>query len=320
MKKETARIRELLDKFLNNHCTREEFEELIVLAQDPENERFIKEYNERVWQQGGKPLKEPPSNRNRNVSRSVFLKIAAAVVLIFTVGFVWVKMQLSDDGDPITFRTGNGEVKEIVLPDSTIATLNANSQLTWFPTRFQEERQVDLTGEAYFKVVRKPQPGRRSGELLGFRVKTSKMIIHVTGTEFNVVSRSVNTEVFLQEGSVEYELTDRKTPSEHMVPGEKISINNETGDVVKTGAEDLSTSASWVNGILNYSNKPLGEVLRNLSDLFGVEINCQDEDLISKKINLGVPYMDWDNTRRALEMAINVEFKQEENRYSVIQK
>src|SRR5690606_18213490 len=166
-----------------------------------------------------------------------------------------------------------------------------------------EERQVDLTGEAYFKVVRKPQPGRRSGELLGFRVKTSKMIIHVTGTEFNVVSRSVNTEVFLQEGSVEYELTDRKTPSEHMVPGEKISINNETGDVVKTGAEDLSTSASWVNGILNYSNKPLGEVLRNLSDLFGVEINCQDEDLISKKINLGVPYMDWDNTRRALEMA-----------------
>lgn len=320
MKKETSRIQYLLKKYLNDNCTRAEYEELIKLSQEPENEKYIMENNRITWRDTDQVKhRVPETGRQVHTTWPIVLKIAASLLILVMVGFAL--NQWLNHSEPIVYTTGNGEVKEIVLPDSTRVTLNANSNLVWYPTRFQkEDRLVHLTGEAYFKVTKKARTEGKASEFRGFQVKTSRMTIHVTGTEFNVMARQKNTEVFLQEGSVEYELVDNQSLLEPMSPGEKITIDNQTGNLTKTQSENLSTSASWITGILNYNNKSLGEVLRNLSELFGVEITCEDQDLNSKKINLGVPYKDWENTKRALEMAINVQFKKENDQYSVVQK
>lgn len=320
MKKETPRIRILLSKYLNDQCSREEYEELITLSQTPENEQYFKEINQKIWNWPEDPEKKilpDPGPKNRPM-RSAILKIAASVAILMGAAFslfLWL-----DKSEPIAFTTGNGEVKEIVLPDSTKVTLNANSRLIWTPARSpKEDRLVELIGEAYFRVTRQSEQEANQRRFKGFQVKTSRMTIHVTGTEFNVAARHDNTEVFLQEGSVELELMDREALSEPMVPGQKVTMNNQTGNLKKTESEDLSTSASWITGILSYRDKSLGEVLQNLSELFGVEITCENQTLQEKKINLGVPYMDWENTKRALEMAIGVEISKAGDSYVVFQ-
>jgi ferric-dicitrate binding protein FerR (iron transport regulator) len=174
-----------------------------------------------------------------------------------------------------------------------------------------------LSGEAFFDVAKVPASGGTKKKYRGFQVQTPNMTVHVLGTIFNVVARQVNTEVFLQEGAVELQLPEVKEVLKRMVPGDKVVMDNQTGEITERESENLLTSASWVTGILNYQDKSLGEVLNNLSELFGVEITCEIPALHKKKINLGVPYMDWENTRKALEMSLEVEFRKEGESYRV---
>ncbi len=77
-----------------------------------------------------------------------------------------------------TLYTRNGTQYELQLPDGTHVWLNAASSIT-YPTKFTgNNRDVTITGEAYFEVAR-----NRS---MPFRVKANDMQIEVTGTHFNV--------------------------------------------------------------------------------------------------------------------------------------
>ena len=67
---------------------------------------------------------------------------------------------------------------QLVLSDGTKVWLNAGSKLR-YPERFVgDERQVELSGEAYFDVVH--------DEKAPFIVKTSRSTITVLGTEFGI--------------------------------------------------------------------------------------------------------------------------------------
>lgn len=318
MKIKPQRIHELLIKYRENRCNREEYEELIHLAQMSGNDQVIKEVMRLDWAgQGWEESSERESwpKEDRKPWKSI-LKVAASIAILITAGYILFQWFSSD---PLTYATGNGEVMEITLPDGSEVTLNANSTLTWIMANNNEDRVVELTGEGFFEVTKEKLNADNQEDYRGFQVRTSKMTIHVLGTAFNVASRADNTEVFLQEGSVELELADQQQESRLMIPGDKVTMNNHTGTVSERRSEDILTSASWVTGVLNYHDKSMMEVLQNLSELFGVEISCEDGDLMTKKINLGVPYMDWDNTRKALEMAIEVEFRKEDEKYTVIQ-
>lgn len=314
------RIQDLLIKYRQNRCNREEYEELIALAQASMNAQVIKEVMKEDWaSQQSELINESKiiSQPKRRNWTSV-LKIAATVTILAVAAFVLFQWFSSD---PISYATGNGEVLEVTLPDGSEVTLNANSILTWIPVENPEkDRLVELSGEAFFEIKKMILPSTKEEEHRGFQVKTSKMTIHVLGTSFNVAARKENTEVFLEEGLVQLNLADHADGARRMIPGDKVILDNHTGAVTEKKSEDLSSSASWVTGVLKYHDKSMEEVMRDLSVLFGVEIHCEDPELQTKKINLGVPYMDWENTRRALEMAIEVRITKAGDQYMVVRK
>jgi transmembrane sensor len=89
-----------------------------------------------------------------------------------------------------------GSKSKIRLPDGTEVTLNAGSKLTYRMDYGKTLREVDLSGEGYFKVAKlKEKP---------FIVHTSKANIKALGTEFNVKAYSDENivETILVEGSV----------------------------------------------------------------------------------------------------------------------
>ena len=115
------------------------------------------------------------------------LKIAAVLMVLAGSYFFF----LYDSSTVV--ETLAAEKRELILPDSSFAALNALSRLSFNEKKWKNERKVELDGEAYFRVVKGSQ----------FDVETSSGIVRVLGTEFNVKNRKDYFEVICYEGSVE---------------------------------------------------------------------------------------------------------------------
>ena len=87
---------------------------------------------------------------------------------------------------------GNAETKEISLPESSQVIVNADSRLVYNKNKFNDDRELKLDGEAFFKV----KPGSH------FTVKTDQGTVTVLGTSFNVISRPGIFEVSCHTGKV----------------------------------------------------------------------------------------------------------------------
>jgi ferric-dicitrate binding protein FerR (iron transport regulator) len=95
-----------------------------------------------------------------------------------------------------TLSTPHGGQYQIELPDGTQIWLNAASSLR-FPTAFAgKERRVEITGEAYFEVVRNKN--------IPFIVSVNGAEVQVLGTHFNVMAYTEEDAIktTLLEGSV----------------------------------------------------------------------------------------------------------------------
>jgi transmembrane sensor len=102
-----------------------------------------------------------------------WMRVAAALVPLL-VASLYVLSVLDSD---ITVITGIGEQREIRLPDSSKVWLRPNSSLT-YPESFGAQREVKLSGEAFFDVQRNPQKK--------FIVETNTITVEVLGTSFDV--------------------------------------------------------------------------------------------------------------------------------------
>src|SRR5882757_3843076 len=141
-----------------------------------------------------------------------------------------------------TMSTPKGRQFLLLLPDGTKVWLNAASSIT-YPTAFiGRERNVKITGEAYFEVAKNPkQP---------FKVKINDVAeIDVLGTHFNVnaYANEASIKTTLLEGSV------RVNASKHqqtMVPGQQAQIEQD-GNITTTDAVDIAQIVAWKDGVFN---------------------------------------------------------------------
>lgn len=113
--------------------------------------------------------------KGKTIYMRPWMRVAAALVplLVACLYIFYVFNKASE----VTVITGIGEQKEIRLPDNSKVWLRPNSSIT-YPEVFGEQREVALTGEAFFDVQRNPQ--RK------FRVKTRTIYVEVLGTSFDV--------------------------------------------------------------------------------------------------------------------------------------
>ena len=99
--------------------------------------------------------------------------------------------------------TANGERNLITLPDSSKVWLNGGSSLI-YPSRFvSAERNVCLSGEAFFEVVKDKRP---------FIVDVNQIKLKVLGTTFNVMSYPDNPRIIatLETGKIQVNIENQK--------------------------------------------------------------------------------------------------------------
>lgn len=175
----------------------------------------------------------------------------------------------ASSGEPAynTLSTPKGRQYHIQLPDGTEVWLNAASSLH-YPTLFSgADRVVDVTGEAYFEVAKDAAHP--------FKVRLGKSQIDVLGTNFNV--NAYNNEpaiaTTLLEGSVRFSTGDGK--SQLLKPGEQTRFDQATQALTLTDTVTISSVVAWKNGIFDFNNMGLREVMQQLERWYDIDVKYE---------------------------------------------
>lgn len=158
-----------------------------------------------------------------------------------------------------TLTTPRGGQFQVRLPDGTMVWLNAASSLR-YPTAFTGgERKVEISGEAYFEVVKDShQP---------FKVKIGEQgEVEVLGTHFNVDAypdeSSINTT--LLEGAV------RVNNKVVLKPGQQAQVANNSIKTINNA--NITKVMAWKNGLFNFEDASLREVMQQLARWYDLQI------------------------------------------------
>ncbi|HEV7350603.1 FecR family protein [Telluribacter sp.] len=207
---------------------------------------------------------------NRQVLWKQWYRLAAVLVLASGLGltgwYVW-------NNRPAEYQTAYGEIQTLDLPDGTSVTLNGHSQLR-YQTGWSGNREVWLSGEAFFKVSKKGEAGKS----IPFTVHTDGVDVRVLGTQFNVRNRRDKVQVLLTEGKVELRETQKSNKTVVLQPNDLAEyLSTSTGLSRRRVKPD--PYLSWMDKVLVFEQASLREVAQTFEDTYGLTIVLADESL-----------------------------------------
>lgn len=180
---------------------------------------------------------------------------AAASVLVFVVLYTYLNYTTET-----TWYANLAEKRRFELPDGSQVHLNASSKLTYKGPDWEDNREVQLKGEAYFKV----QKGST------FTVNTELGNVSVLGTQFTVESRTDLYKVVCFEGKVL--VVNQKQDSIYLTKG--MAYLQQKDRSSKYNLTDVEPS--WINNESSFKETPINMVLDDLERQFGISITGRE--------------------------------------------
>jgi len=226
---------------------------------------------------------------------SVAASLAAVAFGVWWIGARTGHLQYSQ------IKTGYGEIKSIILPDSSIVTLNANSSIR-IPEEWTDAsgRQVWLEGEAYFQVEKKP------ATVAKFVVHTRQVDVEVLGTKFNVNVRRERAIVSLEEGKVRLSVHGKdsavlvKRSPMVLRPGQVIQIEGAQQARVNDD-KDVAARSGWTHHEFHFDNTPLRDIAGMIEDTYGYKMEVADTSMLQVAISGDVRVRDVEEMTKVLE-------------------
>lgn len=200
-----------------------------------------------------------------SISNFMIWKVAAAFILLVGLGYFAFKNLVFQQQKYIEVLSYT-ETKEILLADGSEVTLDKNSSFK-YPKEFSaNERNVFLTGQAYFAI--------KKDSLRPFRVRGKLSMTEVLGTTFNLSIGGLDEHVNLYSGKVAF--TSLKTHNTVVLNPDQTASISATGEAVKY--QTLSSNTlSWKTQELIFEDAPLKDIGQELEKLYQKPIKIQLE-------------------------------------------
>lgn len=262
--------------------------------------RFIQEHSggERDWP---KEQNHPTKSVNANITK--FFKPLPRRVGVAALGLLSLSLVLLFKfyQPQVLYKTSFGETKKMELPDGSRVVLNGNSSLhfsgDWNKTH---NREVWLTGEGYFEVLKKPE-----WEQSTFTVHTGGVEVKVLGTSFNVNNRRGKVQVMLKTGKVQLFQPSGGKEAIDMQPRDFVEVQENGGKVLKKEVAP-ERYISWVQKNLVFEDTPIYQIAQYLEDTYGLFVVFREESLQDLRFTGAVPNQEIDLFLRVLGESMDV--------------
>jgi transmembrane sensor len=293
----------LLHKFLNSEASLEEIEQLKA---DPIYQEYI------LIASASSEFEVPAHDAAANFKKildskkddvrpltsrwiSFALRIAA-ILLVLVSGYIYFQ-SLSTSID-----TKVAEIHSFELPDRSMVYLNANSSLSYNKRSWDDQREVELQGEAFFKVEK--------GET--FEVITDLGSVTVLGTQFNVFARNDVFRVSCFEGLVAVRINGDIMK---LAAGERLKFENGKLESMKK----TSTQPAWMYKESNFENSSLTTVLQELKNQYPIEISWP-KDLNHKRFTGSFTHTDLEVALKSICAPLNLTYEIDKNQVTIYEK
>jgi ferric-dicitrate binding protein FerR (iron transport regulator) len=250
-----------LAKWLDGRMTEKELREFEALP-GFETYRKIKEYSgvltapdtdiENIYQN---------VTRNKNKRSGVrklnpwLAKIAAVLVVTLGLSYFFYTTHTTNT----IAETGNRT--EFLLPDNSSVVLNSGSEAEFRTWNWDNNRKVELKGEAFFKVAK----GKK------FDVITNLGTVTVVGTQFNVKARENRFDVTCFEGKVIVKSNGKEVT---LTPGQSVAFEKGKNIIVPLEEAD---QPGWITYEIDFHNEKLANVIAEMERQYNVTIDLPEE-------------------------------------------
>lgn len=275
---------ELLFKYFSNEASAEEVAQIeLWLEEDPARQSEFDSahylFNAMILHSDELSKMTTPgalekTSRKSKVRRLVY-RYAAAAAAVVIAGLSGVFVEREINYNKMTAQTNvlevpAGQRMSVTLSDGTQVQLNGNSRIEYPVIFSRRQRNVKLSGEAFFEV--------KHDERHPFIVETFASKVEVLGTRFNVYADEAS-EYFsaaLVDGKVKVTTNDETAEQVVLAPDEMVKFVNNHLVVTKVDAENL---ISWTEGYVNLADTDFASLMHRFENVYGVKIVIERETM-----------------------------------------
>lgn len=255
----------LLAKWLNNDLSEDELAEFKA-SPDFEKYQKIKNYTDHLEISD---LDENAMLSNILSQKKVVPKVIplykkwmfrAAAIFVLALGITFALKFFVPQTETANF----GEKTTFSLPDNSQVVLNSGSEINYKKWNWDNNRRLELKGEAYFRVAK----GRR------FEVQTNLGKVSVLGTQFNVKNRKNRFDVVCYEGRVKVNYANTQILLTH---GQGVSFENGKQTKIKIH----SSKPEWTENQICFYKENIRTLLDEVERQYNIKIELNTKDTIS---------------------------------------
>ena len=203
---------------------------------------------------GSQVLLDTAKNATIALQGSAIVKVEAGV------------LKYEGHGNEVVYNkmsTPKGRQYQVILPDGTQVWLNSASTIR-YPTIFTgNEREVEISGEAYLEVTKNSKSP--------FTVITPKSRVSVLGTSFNINAYpdEEQEKTTLIEGSVKINSGNEQVL---LKPGQAATVKED----IAVSKADIEQDIAWKNGLFNFEGMDLKTVMRQLERWYDITVKYEE--------------------------------------------
>jgi transmembrane sensor len=233
-------------------------------------------------------------NRRINQEKTVYriyttlTRIAAVLTLPLLAFTIWTLFFQETEKAPVELAQNEitwqeihspvGMRSHVVLPDGTNLWLNAGSHLRYSIPFIRENREVELSGEAFLDVVKNEQSP--------FVVRTENTSVEVLGTQFNVNAypETEQIQITLKEGKVKFRFQgdDGVFKYSELKSNDLLEFDKTDKTVIRENT-NIEKYIAWHQNIMILDDTPMPELAGLLEQWYGVKVIIANEEIIRYK-------------------------------------
>jgi transmembrane sensor len=294
----------LLGKYLKRQCTPEEeklidhWYDTLGRGTDHDLSEPTDETGARLWQQISAstnadhktPVRQiqPENNTQINwkwvgiaasvslfIMTGLFFRFQSSQQLIPTIEAISMSGQLAEA--QLIQNTDTKMVKPIRLDDGSLVVLQPNSSIQILNSLKSNQREVKLTGEAFFEITR--------DEKRPFLVYTQGLVTKVLGTSFNIKARQEDNTIVVdvKTGKVAVFLennTANKTKF-FLTPNQQVIYNRDSDRIVQRLQENpqVIITEEEINE-MKFDEAPVSQIFEAIEKAYGIDLVYDSETFI----------------------------------------